>query len=319
MRIVFFGTPDYVLPILDSLHKEFRVKNEKSPVVAVVTQSPKPIGREKFIHYSEVDTWAYKRKIPVFFDSRELVKNNIEADIGILAAYGSIIPKDVIEYFAKGILNIHPSLLPAWRGASPVQATIVAGDTTIGATIIKLDEELDHGPIISQFKEEVIPNDTTDTLRNRLFERAAEVIKTLLPAYLKGKITPRPQEHEKATFTTLLKKDHGFIPPKYFSATLQGEAFKGKWEIGFIKDCTLNPNPFTLERFIRAMQPWPTAWSTIRIPGDKETKRLKILKTHLDSLTISHQSLIIDEVQLEGKTPVSWKQFKEAYSTAIFE
>src|SRR3989344_5724812 len=166
MRIVFFGTPDYVLPILVSLHKVFRIKGEKSPVVAVVTQSPKPIGREKFIHYSDVDTWAYKRKIPAFFDSRELVKNNIEADIGILAAYGSIIPKDVIEHFPKSILNIHPSLLPAWRGASPVQATIVAGDKVTGVTIIKLDEELDHGPIISQFKEELLDEETTDTLRS---------------------------------------------------------------------------------------------------------------------------------------------------------
>lgn len=314
MRIVFFGTPNYILPILDTLHKEFKGKVGKTPIVAVVTQSPKSVGRKKLFTYSPVDTWAYKKKVPIFFDSRDLIQKNIDAEVGILASYGAIIPSEVIDRFPNGILNMHPSLLPAWRGASPIQATIVAGNQTTGVTTLKLDEKLDHGPIISQFKEDVLPDDTSESLRTRLFERSAEVIKTLLPAYLKGKITPRPQEHSKSTFTKLIKKGDAFIPPKYLQMALGGKSAKEKWKIGFIKDFSAIPTPEILERFIRAMHPWPIAWSTIRIAGGKDTKRLKILKAHIEKGT-----LIPDEVQLEGKSPVSWKQFKEAYRTAIFE
>lgn len=316
MKIVFFGTPEYVIPPLESLHKTFKGEKGISPMAAVITQTPKPVGRKKIIQYSATDTWAYKRNIPIFFDNRELIKKKIQAGVGILAAYGAIIPKEVIDFFPNGILNIHPSLLPSWRGASPVQATIVAGDKITGVTIIKLDEKLDHGPIISQFKEEVLEDDTTESLRRRLFERSAEVIKTLLPAYLKGKITLRPQEHKKATFTTLLKKDHGFIPPEYLGACLQGRTLQADWDIPFIKDYFLVPSVHTLDRFIRAMQPWPVAWSKIRIRNQE--LRIKILKAHLEPSTINHQSLVIDEVQLEGKNPVSWKQFKEAYLEANF-
>ncbi len=326
MKIVFFGTPDYVLPILDTLHKEFKERSSKSSIVAVVTQAARPAGRKKILTYSPVDAWAHKKKIPVFYNSQDLVEQKVEADLGILAAYGLIVPNNAIKYFPFGILNIHPSLLPKFRGASPIQASIISGDNETGVTIIKLDNKVDHGPIISQFKERVLPTDTTDSLRKRLFKQSAEVLVTLLPAYLKGKITPRKQDHKKATFTTLLKKEYGFIPPKYLDATLQGKSFKGKWKIPFIKDYTLNPTPYTLERFIRAMQPWPISWTYIQLNSKlkaQSSKRLKILRAHLEPNTEhralnTKQILVLDEVQLEGKNPVSWKQFKQAYPKAKF-
>ncbi|MFV1917143.1 MAG: methionyl-tRNA formyltransferase [Patescibacteria group bacterium] len=340
MRIVFFGTPDYVLPILKSLHKTQRSISSKSPIVAVVTQKPRPAGRRQNLTYSPVDTWAHKKKIPVYHHSKGLVENKVEADIGVLAAYGEIIPKFVISHLSFDILNVHPSLLPKFRGASPIQATIVSGKNVTGATIMKIDEGIDHGPIISQFKEEVRGNDTTETLRKRLFEKSAEVLTTLLPAYLKGKIKLRQQDHKKATFTTLLKKQHGFIPPKFLAASFKGQTLKADWKIPFMKTkdsqallikghrgaassaYTLNPNPYTLDLFIRAMQPWPIAWTNIKLKVKSEklkVKRLKILKAHLEPSTINHQSLVIDEVQLEGKNPVSWKQFRQGYATVTFE
>src|SRR3990172_1832608 len=108
MKIVFFGTPDYVLPVLEQIHKKIKGKIG-SPVVAVVTQSPKPAGRDKKITFSPVDAWAHKRKIPIYYKSSDLLKDRLEADLGVLAAYGEIIPETVLKNFKYGILNLHPS------------------------------------------------------------------------------------------------------------------------------------------------------------------------------------------------------------------
>lgn len=318
MKIVFFGTPEYVVTVLERLHKEFKSKSGESPIVAVVTQPPKPSGRKRLLKYSAVDKWAHKRKIPIYFDGRSLIEDKVGVDIGIIASYGVIIPKEVIDYFPNGILNIHFSLLPKFRGASPVQAAIVAGEKQIGVTIFKIDEKLDHGPIVSQFKEEILPTDTTASLRNRLFPRVSEVLTTLLPAYLQGKITPREQDHKKATYTKILKKSDAFVPPEFLEASLRGKTKPIAWKIGFIKDFKIRPTPQLIERFIRAMQPWPIAWTTVRIK-DKEL-RIKLLKAHLEPSN-GNSKLVLDEVQLEGKNPVSWQQFKQGYPEAklVFE
>src|SRR5688572_3399078 len=115
MRIVFFGTPYYVLPILEALNKNFREISNESPIASVITQSPKPVGRKKIMQFSEVDTWAHKKGIAKFFDPEELIKNNIKADIGVLASYGGMISKEVMNFFPLGILVVHPSLLPQFR------------------------------------------------------------------------------------------------------------------------------------------------------------------------------------------------------------
>jgi len=312
MRIVFFGTPEYILPVLTSLHKTFKSKSGISPIVAVVTQSPKPVGRKKVLTYSPVDKWAHERKIPVYYHCKKLLEENVSADLGVLASFGQIIPKEIINLFPHGILNIHPSLLPKYKGSSPVRAVIVSGDKETGVTIIKLDEKVDHGLVISQFTEEVQVKDTTETLRKRLFEKSAKVLIELLPHYLKGQITPKKQEHDKAVYTIQIKKEHAFIPPKCLAAALAGKTIKEEWKIPFIKKYSLFPGPETLDGFIRAMQPWPLAWTHVTFT--KTTKRLKILKAHLEN-----GKLILDEIQLEGKNPVSWKQFREGYPKVIFE
>ncbi len=321
MRIVFFGTPDYVVPILDKLYKTFKAKSGDSGIVAVVTQKPKPIGRKQILTYSPVDHWAHKKDVDKFYSSKEYLASDIRADVGVLAAYGKILPKVVLNHFPRGILNIHPSLLPIFRGASPVQATIITGEEA-GATIIKLDEKMDHGPIISQFKEEREDEDTTESLRSRLFENSAEVLATLLPAYIKGKITPRPQDHNKATFTTLVKKADALIQPKHLEACLRGQTLKAEWKIPFTKGYSIVPSANSLDLFIRAMQPWPVAWTLLRLNSSGQAKRLKILKAHVEPINgLTNQrinKLILDSVQLEGKNPVSWKQFSEAYSNFKF-
>lgn len=278
LKIVFFGTPDYVLPILTSLHKKFVTGPGVSPIVAVVTQSPKPMGRKQFLTYTPIDKWAHEHKLPIHHSSRELSIDKVDADLGILASYGEIIPKEVIKLFPKGILVIHPSLLPKYRGASPVPASIINGDTKTGVTIFKMDEKVDHGQIVSQFKEEIMPTDTGESLRNRLFARSADVLVELIEPYLKGKIIPRPQNDSETTFTKIIVREDGKVDLK-------------------------SDDPITIERKLRAYYPWPGIWTLV------DGKRLKILKAHLEN-----EKLVLDEVQLEGKNPVSWKQFIEAYN-----
>ena len=324
MKVVFFGTPDYVLPILETLYKVFKPRSGESPIVAIVTQTPKPVGRKQLLQYSAVDNWGHKKKITIFYKSDDLIKKQIKADLGVLAAFGEIIPKNVVSLFRYGILNIHPSLLPKWRGASPIQASIISGEKQTGVSIIKLDSQLDHGPIISQFKDEILDYDSTDTLRRRLFSRSAEVLPKLIEAYIEGKITPKKQDDKLATFTRQVKKEDAFIPPEFLNSALTGATpVKDGWKIPFIKNYSLTPNIETIERFIRAMQPWPQAWTLLHQGFGEKAKRLKILKAHLELITKDHphptdHKLSLDEVQLEGKSPVSWEQFSQGYPKVRF-
>lgn len=310
MKIVFFGTPEYVVPVLSELHKAYYSKNE-SPIVAVVTQAPKPTGRNHFMTYSAVDTWAHKRRIPIFHSPQELLENGSEAKIAILAAYGEMIPDEVIKMFPQGILNIHPSLLPKYRGASPVQGALAAGETITGATIMLVDEKMDHGKIVAQFKEEVLPNDTLETLRTRLFERAITVLIQAIDPYLSGKIKPKEQNHEEATYTTLIKKEYGFIEPKYLQMAIEGKDSTEEFKIPFVKELTKVVNAQNINNLIRSLYPWPGAWTNVTIAG--EIKRLKILKSHVEE-----NKLILDEVQLEGKNSVSWLEFFAGYPNYQF-
>lgn len=267
MKIIFFGTPDYVLPILDKLNKYHEI-------TAVVTQSPKPVGREKVITYSAVDAWAFKKHIVRNFDYVNLP----EADMGVCASFGMIIPKEIINSFKYGILNIHPSLLPNFRGSSPIQETIISGINITGVSIIKMTEKVDAGPILTQFKEEVLENDTNETLRARLFEKSAQILVEMIPAYIEGKINLKPQDESKIIMTHMIKKEDAFID--------------------LAKD-----DPIMIERKFRAYSPWPGIWTLTN------EKRLKILACHLEE-----GKLILDEVQLQGKKPTAWKIFRRAYN-----
>ncbi|HJY98183.1 MAG TPA: methionyl-tRNA formyltransferase [Patescibacteria group bacterium] len=288
MKIVFFGTPNYALPVLTAVQRRFVTGPGKSPIVAVVTQPPRPVGRKQLLSYSPIDKWAHGHKIPIFYRAKDLLKEKIDVELGILASYGEIIPREVIDLFPKGILVIHPSLLPKYRGASPVPEAIKNGDPVTGVTIFLMDAKVDHGAIVSQFKEDVLPEDTTETLRDRLFERSAAVLVELMEPFLKGKVKPRAQDDSQATYTKTVRKEDGYINV----------------------DAT---DPAATERFVRAMGPWPGAWTWVKLSAKDEPKRLKILKAHLEN-----GKIILDEVQLEGKGPVSWKQFSEGYKDAVF-
>ena len=307
MKIVFFGTPDFVIPVLANLCETYDTPREKG-VIGVVTQPPKLAGREKMLQYSAVDNWAFKKKLNLVTDINKVPN----ADLGVCAAYGAIIPQHVIDQFKFGILNVHPSLLPKYRGASPIQAAMVAGEEETGGTILKMDSELDHGPIVSSFKEKIGERDTNEFLRGKLFVRGAQFLIDLIPNYTNGKIKLLEQDHTKASFCRALEKVDAFIDPRYLAAAMEGKKIDEEWELRFINEFTQKPTAENIERFIRAMDPWPGAWTNVDLGGGN-IRRLKILAAHVEE-----RKLVLEQVQLEGKGPVRWKQFIEGYPSAKF-
>ena len=219
-------------------------------------------------------------------------KFNQRPDVGVIAS-GPILSSKTLSWPQKGFLNIHPSLLPKYRGPSPGQTAILNGDQKTGVTIIKLVKKVDAGPILHQTTEPIKPDDTSQSLYQRLFTQGAEALIKILPDYLEGKIKLREQDHTQAAYTQKLTRESGRI----------------NWQ----KSAEYN------ERFVRAMFPWPGAWTNVSLDGgpavggdsSKVTyglKRLKILKAHL-----KNKKLVLDQVQLEGKKPVTWKQFCEGH------
>src|SRR3989344_2525681 len=319
-KLIFFGTPDYVLPVLEALSK-------KHTISAVVTQPPKPFGRKQILTPPSVSLWARKQKIRVFDETPKKILSNlktIDAQAGVLASFGRILPKELLELFPSGILNIHPSLLPQWRGASPIEAQVITGTHESGVTFIKLDEEMDHGPIVGQWQIHNFHGFLSkEEARTSMFAWAAKKVNAVVDVFIKD---PQLQEqnHKEATYTTLLNKDHGFISSAFLYQAMGGDLQKkDSWKIDFIQDRNRKPYLFTpstylIKRFVDVMNPWPGAWTHITV--DSVQKRLKILKVALEEQTVQHnrqgwqinenKKLVIQEVQLEGKNPVSWKQFK---------
>ncbi len=305
MRIIFFGTPDYTLPILEALHAKFNRGKTERELVAVVTQPPKIVGKSEFKEYSAVDKFAYEHKIEVIYNPSDIG----EADLGICASFGKIIPNETLAKFRLGILNVHPSPLPMFRGASPIQATLFAGFKETEITIIKMDEQMDHGPVVARMKSEVKDDDTNETLRARLFAESVPLLISTLPAYIAGKITPKKQNENGAVFTNILKKTDGYIDLSDITLAMNGKT-GATTSSPIIVGLDFEMDAEKIDRLVKAMDPWPGVWTRVVIEG--ESKILKILKTKVVS-----GKLLIEQVQLEGKNPVTFKQFNEGYPQAM--
>jgi methionyl-tRNA formyltransferase len=292
-RIIFFGTPVFGQIVLQNLW------DENFYVVAAVTQPDRPVGRDQKLTPSPVKTFAKEHKIKIFSpaDKDELSTINrklakLKPTLFVVASYGMIVPPETLRIPEKGALNVHPSLLPKYRGASPIQAAILNGDTETGVTIMLMDEQMDHGPIVSQEKTALSPAETTSTAMANLARVGGKLLVKTIPAYLEGKLNPRPQDHTQATYTKLVKKDNGRI----------------NWQ----------DNNIQVERMARAYNPWPGVWTTVGEMAeqlDRELKnlrhrnlRLKILQAHLENGTLS-----LDAVQVEGKNPITFSDFTKGY------
>jgi methionyl-tRNA formyltransferase len=210
-RVVFLGSPDFAVPSLRALvaagHK----------VTGVVTQPDREAGRGRRMLPPAVKVAAEELGLPVLQPASlrrpEAVAElaALRPDVLVVAAFGQILRRNVLELAPHGVLNVHASLLPRWRGASPVTAAIVAGDAATGVSIMLLDEGLDTGPVLATRESPIAEDDTGGSLTDRLAQIGAELLVEALPIWLNGTITPRPQEHDAATYAPKLEKGAGRI------------------------------------------------------------------------------------------------------------
>ena len=234
LRVVFMGTPEFAVPSLERL-----IQAEDIHVVGVVTRPDKPKGRSRAPVPSPVKQVALRHGIEVF-QPRTLRKPESQEpirawrpDLIVVAAFGLILPRDVLDIPPHGCLNVHASLLPRWRGAAPIPAAIIAGDEETGVTIMLMDEGVDTGPILAQRREPIYPEDTTETLGRRLAHLGATLLVETIPRWVGGELVPVPQDEARATYAPMLKKSDGWI----------------RWE----------EPAHLIERKVRAYWPWPTA------------------------------------------------------------
>ena len=206
----------------------------------------------------------------------------LKPDLIIIASYGKIIPKKVLEIPKYGCLNIHPSLLPKYRGPSPIQTTILNGNKETGVTIMLIDEKIDHGPILAQQKWE-IPNSriTYPELSQKLAQLGVKLLIQTIPKWIKGEIKTKPQDESKATYTKILKREDGKI----------------NWS---------KPDQ-EIEKQIRAFNPWPGTFTFIK--HKSKALRIKVLEAEISK----ENKLIIKKLQPEGKKPMTLEEFKRGY------
>lgn len=275
-NIVFFGTPRFAQIVLENL-----IASEFKPSL-VVTAPDAKAGRGQMLTPPPVKQNALGAGIRLTqkteFDPKDFT--GLNPDLAILVAFGQIIPKEILEIPKLGFLNIHPSLLPKYRGPSPIQTAILENEKTTGVTIIKLDEELDHGPILGRREVPIEENDTHLTLIEKLGAIGSNLLLELLPDYVSGNLKLQDQDHVRATMTKKITKEDGHI------------------------DLHNPPNPQDLNRMIRAYYPWPTVWGEIIVQSDKgKVQRVKLLPEKM--------------VQVEGKNPVPREEFAKLYPTLI--
>ncbi len=310
ISILFFGSTTDSVVILHRL-SQLQATNYQFVIAAIVTQPPKPIGRNHVVTPTPVETWAKQRALTLLtFESNQekpwLYTNEqqvidalqpVHTDLLISASYGVKIPWATINDAKFGGINVHPSILPYWRGADPVPWAILSGDHQIGVTVVTLSQAFDQGVILTQEKIPITPKDTSDPLRTKLFTMGAQLLTDLLPSYIAGKLKPTPQPSAshiggvKLEYARKFTRQDGFEP----------------WET-VMTAVSAGNQAERLERKFRALHPWPGVWTSIPAKQPHEGLRLKILAMHL-----SNRLLAIDQVQLEGKKPVSWKQFAAAY------
>jgi methionyl-tRNA formyltransferase len=264
--LIFFGSSIFSVTVLQKLLD--RASSTEYRISAVVTTPDKPAGRGLKLTPNPVTAFALQQGLHIQYSM-----SNIQLQpnfIGLVAAYGKIIPQFILDKFNNQIYNIHPSLLPKYRGPSPLQQQIMDGVKQTGVTLIQLDSQMDHGPIVAAQKDIILPDDTWITLGHRLFSLGTDLFINLQDI---GCQTPRPQDESQATFTRKITRQDGFIPWLDFELSLK---------------CT--PQTPNIRRMHSAFAVWPGVWSI-----NPQGVRIKLI------------SLNPPTVQLEGKSPTPWR------------
>lgn len=302
MKIVYMGTPDFAVPPLAAL-----VENGYE-VTAVITQPDKPKGRGKTLMPTPVKEEALKHEIPVYQPAKvrdpEFLETlqKLEPDMIIVAAFGQIIPKVILDMPQYGCINIHASLLPKYRGAAPIQQAVIDGEKESGVTIMKMGTGLDTGDMISQAVVELREDETGGSLFDRLAETGAELLIRTIPSVENGTAVYTKQPEESPTpYAAMISKQMGLLD--------------------FSKSAVV------LERLVRGMNPWPSAYTFLN------NKTLKVWKCSVESgscgkdvpgtitdvdkkgihVACGEGTLILEEVQLEGKKRMETDAFLRGY------
>ena len=315
------GTSEFAENIFS---KFYTVPNNQFEIISVITAPDKPVGRKQVLIPSPVKKWALEANLSVLEPDKirkpEWVTKirDLAPDLIILTAYGQIVPQQILDIPKYKALNIHPSLLPKYRGASPIQSVILNNEKETGVCLMIMDAEMDHGDIISNSKFLILPTGrqvsnkpTYKELLKSLSDLGAELLIKTLPDYINGKIKPQEQDHSQATFCKLIKKEDGKIV----------------W----------NKSAEEIERQIRAFQEWPESYT------DFNGKNLKIIEADIlikprilqqvevrgkvgevfldDNKNLCVQTgnglLILKTLQLEGKNPISAKDFLNGHKEII--
>jgi methionyl-tRNA formyltransferase len=249
LRVLFMGTAELSCDSLRAL-----IASPHSQVIAVVTQPDRPKGRDLKLQPSPVKALALQAGLLVLQPERARDEaflgtlRDLQPDLIAVAAYGQILPQSILDLPRYGCLNVHTSLLPRYRGAAPIQWAILNGEAETGVTIMKMNAGLDIGDILTQATTPISPKDNSETLHDRLARMGAELLVWTIPDYVAGKLNPRPQTFEGATFAPKIKKQDGHID----------------W----------NQPALTLWNRVRGLMPWPGAFSYL--PGQPQPHLLKI-------------------------------------------
>ncbi|MBV9575214.1 MAG: methionyl-tRNA formyltransferase [Gammaproteobacteria bacterium] len=304
MKIIFAGTPNFAEIALEEL------LHTQHEIVAVYTQPDRPAGRGLKVTASPVKLLAQTYNLPVYqpkslkeTDEQEKLAH-FQADVMVVAAYGLLLPPAILSLPRLGCINIHPSLLPRWRGAAPIQRTIYAGDTTSGVTIMQMDAGLDTGPILLQEIYTLDPEETSQTLHDKLAKLGAKALIKTLDELAQNNIHPRIQDNQLATYAHKISKEEALID----------------WEQPAIK----------LENEIRAFNPWPvahTSWQgqSLRIWQAKALSQTQIaaprtlLHASREGLEIAtgEGTLRLLAVQLPGGKKLSIADFFNAHRESL--
>jgi methionyl-tRNA formyltransferase len=299
------GTPDFAVPSLQRLIEAFEV-------VAVVTQPDRPSGRGRKVVSSPIKEVAEAAGLTIL--QPKTLKDpaavaQLEAlapDVIVVAAFGQILRTNILQLPPHGCINVHASLLPRWRGAAPIAAAIRAGDTETGITIMKMDEGLDTGPMLSQRAIPIRADHNGETLTNDLSELGADLLLDTLPDWLAGQITPEPQNDSLATLAPRIKKEAGEIDWSQHAAEI--------------------------ERLVRAFYPWPstfTSWQNtpLKIISVTSTERTAptdgltpgtVIREGNEVLVVTGKGLLIlDQIQPASKRPMAAADFVRGASSFI--
>jgi len=313
MKVVFLGTPDFVVEVPKTLSRA------GVSIMQVVTGEAKPTGREQVLTETPVALWAKREGVEVltpnrwdndFFEKVRIVWK--EVDAVVLAAYGKMIPERFLDLPKLGFVNLHPSLLPKFRGASPVAGAIVASEEKTGITWMRMDGELDHGPVLKQEEVIIDKEETSGELTWRLFKMGARKLQEILEELASGLLKGKEQDDAKASFTRRLKREDGFLPREWIFKAMAGEEVGVEIVPPPLINRKIKITPGLVFNLVRGLTPWPGVWT--EIGGIGKTKRLKIIKASFEATG----KLKLIEVQLEGKKQSSYIQFVQAYGPAVF-